>query len=151
MNSLQLADDGQNDFELENAAFNFNALTMLPKEDKNNNIDKTSSNKPNFESIGTFKGIRGLSNNFNGLSELQDHDDSEKAEQNPIQQQPSNKIGAFQSKPGNFDIFAASDDEEEGDIYDNDDEAEMLPEIIKDEEFEGEFDLNNNGGQQRDT
>lgn len=27
----------------------------------------------------------------------------------------------------------------------------MLPEIIKDEEFEGEFDPNNHGGQQRDT
>ena len=98
MNSLQLADDGQNDFELENAAFNFNALTMLPKEDKNNNnIDKTSSNKPNFESIGTFKGIRGLSNNFNGLSELQDlHDESEKVEQKGgVLQQSLNKVGSF--------------------------------------------------------
>jgi hypothetical protein len=69
MNSLQLADDGQNEFELENAAFNFNALTMLPKEEKNSS-SRPVSNKPNFESIGTFKGIRGLSNHFDDLNEL---------------------------------------------------------------------------------
>ena len=88
LNSLKLMgqDDANNDFELENAAFNFNALTMLPKEDKNIKGSTPSSGgpgnntKPNFENIGTFKGIRGLSNNFKGLSNLHDFDEDELAE-----------------------------------------------------------------------
>ena len=65
MNSFQLGADNQNDFELENAAFNFNALTMLPKEDKNIPSVGSKTNKPNFESIGTFKGIKDFSDNLN--------------------------------------------------------------------------------------
>lgn len=67
MNSLQiggLADDRVHDFE--KGVFNFNSLTMIPTGGSDENI----SQKPNFESIGTFKGIRGLSNNMQGLSDL---------------------------------------------------------------------------------
>jgi hypothetical protein len=47
-------------------------------------------------------------------------------------------------KSVNFDIFAASDDEDDGNVFQTDD-ADILPEIIKDDEFEGEFDINNDG------
>ena len=53
----------------------------------------------------------------------------------------------------NFDIFTPSDDEDvanDGDylppIGNDDGSDDLMPEIIKDEEFEGEFDWNNNGG-----
>lgn len=67
MNSLQiggLSDGPANKFD--KGVFNFNALTMIPA----GGPDKNVSQKPNFESIGTFKGIRGLSNDLQGLSDL---------------------------------------------------------------------------------
>ena len=48
-----------------------NALTILSE----GNQEKNVSQKANFESMGTFKGIRGLSKDLNGLSALIDQED----------------------------------------------------------------------------
>lgn len=84
---------------------------------------------------------------------MQDQDDGEEL-MNKIFEQPQKKVGNSMPKSVNFDIFAASDDEDDGNVYPPIDDADILPEIIKDDEFEGQFDLNTDGkvsNQQRDT
>ena len=142
LNSLQingLNDDRPSDFE--KGVFNFNALTMLPT----GGPDKNVSQKPNFESIGTFKGIRGLSNDLKGLSDIIAQPQDEQTDSNF-----DSKLTKHKKKKSNvkkyFDVFAAYDEEE--DINEDDDEddpisdSEIMPEIIKDDSFEGEFDDN---------
>ena len=85
MNSQQIdyLHDEDDDQHLKHGVYKFNSLTMMP--DTNMEPDGGSvSQKPNFDSIGTFKGIRGLSKDLKGIKDLvnlpsDDYDDEELA------------------------------------------------------------------------
>ena len=108
----------------------------------NQEKEKNVSQKADFESMGKFTGIGGLSKEFKGLSSLVENE-KDLGEKNTNSNKPKSKQ--------KFDVFADYDDEDE-DQQNTDDpltlqpeiisDSDILPEIIKDDDFEGEFDGN---------